>query len=652
MKTLLQVLLFFVASVASAQGLPEPVVYLTTDSIPYKFEENWLFKNGDDSTWATAVYDDSGWLPVHPLLERSKHPDIKLNGIGWLRLHIYTDASLIERTLALKIQHLGASEVYLDGRKVAKFGQIGDAKTTEYHNPHGRPVVINIDSAGHHLLAVRYANFFAGEMSEKYADANVGISMTLNDANGAVMSYVETLISFAASTLPLSGMLAALCAVHFLLWLFRRRDISNLYFSIFCFSLGAAFFLPYFNFVSSNPKVTMWVSYIGVFIGSAIFFSLSAISNSLFSRSMIRFYIIAAMCILPLPVAYFNMEAATFLLVAIMVVTTLESIILPIRGIYKKQRGAKIIGFGVLFFTLFIVLLIVLAALNGGSVVISGDSFMDYLLLILLVAAILSIPVSMSVFLAWNFALMSRDLNKQLEQVKLLSEKTLAQELEKQHMLENRQEELEREVAARTEELAQQHEELKQEKHKSDELLRNILPEEVAEELKNKGASEARYFDHVTVMFTDFVDFTKAGERMTPQELVNELHTCFKAFDNIISRYHIEKIKTIGDAYLAVCGLPAADSQHAENTVKAALEIRQYMKERKRQMPDKTFDIRIGIHSGAVVAGIVGVKKFAYDIWGDTVNTAARMDSGSEPDKINISYMSYDLIVYKFNCTL
>jgi len=186
---------------------------------------------------------------------------------------------------------------------------------------------------------------------------------------------------------------------------------------------------------------------------------------------------------------------------------------------------------------------------------------------------------------------------------------------------------------------------------RSDDLLLNILPHEVANELKEKGTAAARYFDNVTVIFTDFVNFTKAGERMSPQELIDELHTCFKEFDEIIGKYHIEKIKTIGDAYLAVSGLPVSDPAHAQNALKAATEIRSYMKKRKEQIGDKTFGIRIGIHSGSVVAGIVGVKKFAYDIWGDAVNTAARMEQNSEPGKINISQTTYELVKDNFTCT-
>jgi class 3 adenylate cyclase len=152
------------------------------------------------------------------------------------------------------------------------------------------------------------------------------------------------------------------------------------------------------------------------------------------------------------------------------------------------------------------------------------------------------------------------------------------------------------------------------------------------------------------VLFSDFVNFTEAGERRTPKALVDELHTCFKAFDEITTKYNIEKIKTIGDAYLAVCGLPLAEPKHAENVVRAAIEINTFMQDRLTKLGNSTFEIRIGIHSGSVVAGIVGVKKFAYDIWGDAVNTAARMEQNSEAGKINISQTTYELVNDQFNC--
>jgi len=188
------------------------------------------------------------------------------------------------------------------------------------------------------------------------------------------------------------------------------------------------------------------------------------------------------------------------------------------------------------------------------------------------------------------------------------------------------------------------------EKQKSEMLLLNTLPGDVAEELKNKGSVKAKLFEHVTIMFTDFVNFTEAGERFSPEGLVTELDNCFKAFDNIVSKYNIEKIKTVGDAYLAVSGLPNPTPDHANEIVKAAIEIRDFMMARKKELGDNTFGMRIGIHSGTVVAGIVGVKKFAYDIWGDAVNTAARMEQYSDPDKINISQTTYELVKDKFSC--
>ncbi|WP_373496041.1 adenylate/guanylate cyclase domain-containing protein [Aquiflexum sp.] len=194
--------------------------------------------------------------------------------------------------------------------------------------------------------------------------------------------------------------------------------------------------------------------------------------------------------------------------------------------------------------------------------------------------------------------------------------------------------------------LEKQNQELAEEKAKSDGLLLNILPLEIADELKAEGESKARQYEHVTVLFTDFVNFTGISEKLSPQDLVAFIHKNFTAFDDITEKYGLEKIKTIGDAYLAVCGLPVENLNHAQLVIKAALEIREYMENN-----DSGFKIRIGVHTGQVVAGIVGVKKYAYDIWGDTVNTAARMEQNSEEGRINISGATYDLVKGEFDCT-
>jgi adenylate cyclase len=188
------------------------------------------------------------------------------------------------------------------------------------------------------------------------------------------------------------------------------------------------------------------------------------------------------------------------------------------------------------------------------------------------------------------------------------------------------------------------------EKKKSDELLLNILPFEIAEELKESGSAQARNFEMVTVMFTDFKDFTTVSEKLSAQELVAEINECFVAFDMIIQKFGIEKIKTIGDAYMAAGGLPTPKNSHALDVVGAALEIQEFVRKRKKEKGETGFDIRIGIHSGPVVAGIVGIKKFAYDIWGDTVNVASRMESSGVAGKINISATTYGLVKDHFHC--
>jgi class 3 adenylate cyclase len=188
---------------------------------------------------------------------------------------------------------------------------------------------------------------------------------------------------------------------------------------------------------------------------------------------------------------------------------------------------------------------------------------------------------------------------------------------------------------------------IRKEKDRSDNLLLNILPEEVAEELKVKGTAEAQLIDPVTVVFTDFEGFTALSEKLSPTELVNDLNTCFSEFDRIMVKYGIEKIKTNGDAYMAAGGLPLPDDRHVKKVILAAFDMRDFVEDEKQRKLDaglRYFEIRIGIHTGPVVAGIVGVKKFQYDIWGDTVNTANRMESHGEVGKVNISKDTYDLI--------
>lgn len=187
------------------------------------------------------------------------------------------------------------------------------------------------------------------------------------------------------------------------------------------------------------------------------------------------------------------------------------------------------------------------------------------------------------------------------------------------------------------------------EKKKSDELLLNIFPKQVADELKSSGKATAKKYENVTILFTDFEDFTSLASSISPGKLVKELNEIFSRFDDIIEAFQMEKIKTIGDAYFAVCGLPEKNKDHAIQCIEAAKQMFKYLEERNKKNEIK-WKMRAGIHSGSVVAGVVSKKKYAYDLFGDTVNTASRMETNGEVGRINISETTYELIKGKYNC--
>ncbi len=214
-------------------------------------------------------------------------------------------------------------------------------------------------------------------------------------------------------------------------------------------------------------------------------------------------------------------------------------------------------------------------------------------------------------------------------------------------------EEQNQDIAQQKEEIEASRDVIMHEQRKSDELLLNILPFSIAKQLKETGEAVPQHYKKATVLFTDFKGFTRMASTLSPEQIIKELNYCFLAFDEILEKYGLEKIKTIGDSYMCAGGLPIANDTNPVDTVRVALEIQKFMTEwqaSREKEGKETWHLRIGIHTGELVAGVVGKKKFAYDIWGDAVNIASRMESNGETDKINISETTYQLIKEHFEC--
>ena len=612
-----------------------PQTALTVDSLQegYYFSEHWKFKPGDDAGYKQVDWPDSAWMTVNSSYLKTSDTAKSYRGIAWLRYRFQVDASLLNTPLSMVIKQGGASEIYLDGTLLCTLGTIGAKDKSGYKTSFDHPFIFSLQDTGWHTLAVRYDNTLLPPGGKSRA----GITLGIYDANNYYSYYIPDREETVSILMLIVGVFVALSFIHLLLFAFYWKAVYNLFFGLYNFSIA---FLAYTAYIlSSNDDFLVSSQAVNwLFYGFLLFgLSITGFVNNLFGRRKTRFYILLTIALL-LPLLYIvHSRIGASVLVIYILFVVIEGFFLIIRAMFRRERGAFIVGGGIILFFCVVAILIVGLSVNGGEIDTSKTSeWVGASLGTMFIALLVSFPISISAYLAWQFSNTSNRLKKQLDEVERLS-------VEKQQILEDQNEQLELQVFERTKEL-------KVEKQKSDDLLLNILPHEVAEELKEKGESKAQYYDEVSVLFTDFVNFTATAEQLGVDELLAELNVNFTAFDQIMEKHGLEKIKTIGDAYLAVSGLPVKNADHALNAVAAALDILAFVEARKKEVP-YGLDIRIGIHSGSLIAGIVGVKKFAFDIWGDTVNTAARMEQNSTPGKVNISEGTQLLIKETFNCT-
>jgi len=618
--------------------------FLKIDSISgvLELDSNWLYKKGDNREWSDLNYDDSDWDTLSTILNVKEIEKEIFDGKGWFRLHLEIDSSLFNKSFGLLMDQRGASEIFLNGNKIETLGTFeNDTAKEERYNPKLLPIAVQFGDFIHQVLAIRYHHAKARSYSKHFYQHNAGFSLSFSDPKAAIQQLKYFIISnnFFFGLIMIFGILGF---IHILFYLFYRKKISNLYYSIFLFIFSLMVYAGKLqNAVSLNPDVQIKVAF---FVSLGIpffFFMLQGFVYSLFYKKFPLLLWISGVFGLCVSILYFfNLSFANYFLLFYAILIPIEIIRVLILAIVKKMDGAWILGVGVILFVIFFLGIFVISMIIG-NINISTSGPLQILILFFIVLAILSTPLSMSIYLARDIAKTNLNLEKQLEQVQLLSAKTIKQEREKKRILEGQKEKLEVLVKERTLEL-------EEEKEKTEELLLNTLPLKVVNDLKENGKTSPESFDDVTVYFSDIVGFTKLSANLAPDILIHELNEIFTAFDDIMSRHQCERIKTIGDAYLAVCGMPDKRKAHAQNMIRASIDIREFLENRNANS-NIEWKIRVGIHSGKVVGGIVGVRKYIYDVFGDTINTTSRMESSSEPMKINVSETTYNLVKMDFH---
>ncbi len=588
-------------------------------------------KVGDSAAYASRDLDEASWQD----LSGSKDSILPGTGVHWLRLGLIPDASLKGRTVILALGGNEKMEVFLNGDPlfISSAGQGNGKATDSLPAPYLVPLTLGCDGKPE-VITIRLDSV-DGKTARRFG---LACSLHMSDMafqNQRGMTQYGVFI----------GINLIILLLALVIWSFERRERQWLFLALlslvtaldtFCDLAGNAGLKASTGHATSlfdavQLILVPWPMYL-------LIMTLGTLHGKVGKRRK-KWYTIAiitasvACSIFAITLVYYRLgfskgerditfsldDQNAFLVIPLVILGILLAAVMiwfigeVIRLGFKLLRTkgyARWIGAGALASSLLAFLLSF-----GGALEHLGPGIASFLHMVREYCSHVAVPLSVAVYLAIRTAHQGRLVARQRDDLDL-------------------------EVKERTAELSA-------ERDRSEELLLNILPSEVAQELKATGAAKARHFDQASVIFTDFKGFTTMSAQLGAETLLHELNACFEAFDAIITPHGIEKIKTIGDSYMCVGGLPDPGSSTPAAVVHAALEMQAFMISRKKDHDARglhVFEMRVGIHTGPVVAGIVGVKKFQYDIWGDTVNTASRMESSGEVGQVNISEGTYALV--------
>ncbi|MCC7332516.1 MAG: SpoIIE family protein phosphatase [Flavobacteriales bacterium] len=431
------------------------------DDVLNPFPKFWKYHAGDSLEWALSTYNDNLWRSINPDLNLDSIPKNLFNGIAWFRIPFSIDSSMINKVTAIYLHHYGASEIYLDGNLIIAFGKVATDKQNEKSFIPDVPVVFSLGDTLKHILAIRYSNQFFQDNKEKYSEEIAGIRFSYLDTpyEYIVKRFRGEEIWF--TFILLFGFFLTLSLVHFLLYLFYRKQKQNLFYSIFVFTFSIITITPYI--LSHSHSASAYLKLQFYYIVPTVFFLPSIVGclHSLFKPNHAKKLFIIEIILVTIALLSILVESLSdyngIILIILILFTSIESVRSVWVGFINKKPGAKIIGAGVLIFFLFIVTLMFAGFIMGNFNLSIGNTTSVFFIA-LVIACIISIPLSMSIHLARDFALTNKNLQHKLEEVESLSAKTIAQEKEKQQILSSQKETLEIQVKERTAEVIKQKE--------------------------------------------------------------------------------------------------------------------------------------------------------------------------------------------------
>jgi class 3 adenylate cyclase len=640
------------------------IIIASTNTV--EIPQGWVYSPNDTNIFAFPDYNDIHWKSAPKTI--NLHALTDWMGIGWFRLHFRLDSAFLAKNrgtlMSLVLWHRNASEIYVDGVLLRRYGEISSSPVLEREEGAlGMPIPLRITDTQSHVLAIRFSNNREQYLAKKYPEplinwATNGFAASFTEYESHVKTIIQTRsLRLVVGMIPL-GILLYLALQHGLMYAFTKRERLNLYVALLTLAMAALCFSMTFRLIStSGNELMIWneilipfeISMAGLFLGATVDWIVHLSLHRLWWRITLPLSVVIILT------RFFINPSAWSILLIVSIGIEFVRIAYTLSHADKDRRvGTGIIGFGMAIFFLAAVATTILGVL-GLFQILWLYVPLNYLLF-------LSIPVALAFFTARRFDRINAELSNQLDYIKALSEQALEQEQEKQRLMERQKEELERLVEERTQQLQTTNDELNAQKiavqqanmqllkknltiaaeqEKSEGLLLNILPEAIAQRLKNGEITIADKYDDVTVLFADIAGFTRFASHIDPQALVALLDKVFSSFDALVEEYGVEKIKTIGDAYMVVGGLQHHEGVNTATIARLAIAMQDNICKLSADLNVIGLTVRIGIHRGAAVAGVIGKKKPNYDLWGDTVNIASRMESHGEAGKIHVSEEVY-----------